>query len=292
MSRQIPSMRLREREDEPSNNEPNQKYSLKFINNSDNKDEKHSLNFIMTSSNNTSSSSSFSSSSYSSSSSTPSPPTLSTSNSRSNFGPQHDLLNILEKENFTEIIYSRILEEGWKIWNTFLLKHPNFEVNKLLTNHLNYLFASLILDRLYLGSSRAGTDVEWLKNHKISHILIVADNIFPLYPENYKYKTISINDHRTENIAQYFDITSDFIHLALERENGIILVHCQLGISRSSSIVISYLMKYQKMSFEDAYKFVTSKRPEIRPNLGFRKQLVEYEALLKRNEEEDKMEVD
>ncbi|CAG8505659.1 11233_t:CDS:2 [Diversispora eburnea] len=286
MSRQIPSMRLREREEEDEssntkNNEPNQKYSLEFINNSDNKDEKHSLNYIMTSNNTLS---------------TPSPP-LSTSNSRSNFGPiflypPHDLLNILEKENFTEIRYSRILEEGWKIWNAFLLEHPNFEMNELQTNYLNYLFASLILDRLYLGSSRAGTDVEWLKNHKISHILIVADNIFPLYPENYKYKTISINDHRTENIAQYFDITSDFIHLALEQENGTILVHCQLGISRSSSIVIAYLMKYQKMSFEDAYKFVTSKRPAIRPNVGFRKQLIEYEALLTKNEEDDKMDVD
>ncbi|CAG8823926.1 1213_t:CDS:1, partial [Dentiscutata erythropus] len=145
MSRQIPSMRLREREEEDEssntkNNEPNQKYSLEFINNSDNKDEKHSLNYIMTSNNTLS---------------TPSPP-LSTSNSRSNFGPiflypPHDLLNILEKENFTEIRYSRILEEGWKIWNAFLLEHPNFEMNELQTNYLNYLFASLILDRLYLG---------------------------------------------------------------------------------------------------------------------------------------------
>ena len=53
-----------------------------------------------------------------------------------------------------------------------------------------------------------------------------------------------------------------------------------MGISRSSTIVIGYLMKYEKMSLRDAYTFVLKKRTCIHPNEGFLKQLFAYEENL------------
>jgi hypothetical protein len=45
-------------------------------------------------------------------------------------------------------------------------------------------------------------------------------------------------------------------------------------------MIIVYLMKYQNMSLRDAHDLVKSKRNFIRPNLGFWKQLVDYERKL------------
>ena len=57
-------------------------------------------------------------------------------------------------------------------------------------------------------------------------------------------------------------------------------VHCHAGISRSATVCIAYMMRTKKMSVEEAYKFVKSKRPIISPNLHFMGQLLEYQKQL------------
>lgn len=68
------------------------------------------------------------------------------------------------------------------------------------------------------------------------------------------------------------------------RKGGKTLVHCVAGVSRSASICIAYLVKYHHMALDQAYKHVKRRRPVIHPNVGFWKQLIEYEhRLLGRN---------
>ena len=64
------------------------------------------------------------------------------------------------------------------------------------------------------------------------------------------------------------------------------------GVSRSATIVIAYIMKYQKLKFEEAFTFVKQRRlvkffsfnkinrAKIQPNQGFIKQLKQYEKKL------------
>ncbi|VDK56174.1 unnamed protein product [Cylicostephanus goldi] len=49
------------------------------------------------------------------------------------------------------------------------------------------------------------------------------------------------------------------------------------GVSRSASLVMIYLVKYERMTLRQAYHYVKSCRPIIRPNVGFWKQMVDYE---------------
>jgi atypical dual specificity phosphatase len=49
------------------------------------------------------------------------------------------------------------------------------------------------------------------------------------------------------------------------------------GVSRSASICIAYLIKYDGMTLKQAYEFVQAKRSQIRPNIGFFQQLIEFE---------------
>lgn len=67
--------------------------------------------------------------------------------------------------------------------------------------------------------------------------------------------------------------------------NERILVHCVQGISRSASVVIAYCMKSNEWSLKKSYDFVKSKRKIISPNVGFIKQLQQYEKLLFGTEE-------
>lgn len=52
-----------------------------------------------------------------------------------------------------------------------------------------------------------------------------------------------------------------------------VCVHCKAGISRSSSVILDYLLTYHFKNFDDAYKYLLACRPIIEPNPGFMKLL-------------------
>lgn len=56
-----------------------------------------------------------------------------------------------------------------------------------------------------------------------------------------------------------------------------VLVHCTMGVSRSASIVLAFLVKHRKMTLLQAYKHLRSCRRVVSPNPGFLKQLVQFE---------------
>ena len=65
-----------------------------------------------------------------------------------------------------------------------------------------------------------------------------------------------------------------------EEEENAVLVHCEMGISRSATIVIAWLMFSRRMSLFDAYLYVLRTRRIIRPNAAFLEQLEAYERKL------------
>ena len=48
---------------------------------------------------------------------------------------------------------------------------------------------------------------------------------------------------------------------------------CTAGISRSATIVISYLMKFKKLKYEEAFDITKKARVYIKPNPGFERTL-------------------
>lgn len=61
------------------------------------------------------------------------------------------------------------------------------------------------------------------------------------------------------------------------KENGRVLVHCVGGISRSSTIIIAYLMLKYDYSLNKAFDMVKIKKTNIAPNFNFMGQLLELE---------------
>ena len=81
-----------------------------------------------------------------------------------------------------------------------------------------------IIDKLYLGGMSSAEKIDTLYNLKISHILIAASYLQPIFPDKFSYKKISIDDSPKENIKKYFEETHKFIKEGLTTGSGV-LVH-------------------------------------------------------------------
>ena len=103
---------------------------------------------------------------------------------------------------------------------------------------------SVVLDDfLFHGDLGHACNMKLLKDLNIRHIINVCD--CPLdssVKENFNVLWINIDDAMNVDIKKHFDQTNEFLHQCKEK-NERVLVHCQMGISRSSSIVLAYLMK-------------------------------------------------
>lgn len=162
--------------------------------------------------------------------------------------------------------------------NNMLIINPisNSNINLKKIKKTEYFEATEILDNLYLGSYEDSKCEKELLDRNIGYILNISEECEkPNYKYNFIYKQIKIKDHSDEPINLHFEETSKFINDALNSNNGI-LVHCKMGISRSATIIIAYLMNYGfsilnpcKISYSEALKFVKSKRKYITPKLGF-----------------------
>ena len=157
--------------------------------------------------------------------------------------------------------------------------------------HFN-LHPTKIFDWLYLGSFRNACNIRDLKDLKINYILncaIECENK-NLTAGIYSYHA-KINDSPYFQINLYFDKTNSFINKA-KLSGGKILIHCQLGISRSTSCLIAYMIKYMGYTALSALQFIKNKRPQVMPNFGFLQQLKNYENKIKIKDNNFKSEID
>lgn len=93
---------------------------------------------------------------------------------------------------------------------------------------------------------------------------------------NFTYYRVDVEDISWEPIGLFFEEVTEFIWNYLQRDEGV-LVHCRSGVSRSATVVISYLLAKQNFTLHDAFHLVRAHRPRITPNLGFMQQLCTFE---------------
>ena len=126
---------------------------------------------------------------------------------------------------------------------------------------------------------------------KITHLLTIAEELDlskEASSQNIEYKRIPACDYSCFELQPYFPEITDFIHQSLSSQ-GIIIVHCLMGVSRSATAVIAYLIRFKGLTADKAYDLVREKRTIASPNDGFLNQLKKYERQfirLEENEEE------
>ena len=140
------------------------------------------------------------------------------------------------------------------------------------------------LGEIFISDAKSVMDKGLIQALKITHILNAAEGDVSTGSEYYmsmgiKYLGLQLADWPSENISLYFDQVADFIHNCLTRR-GKIVVHCFMGISRSATCVIAYLIKYCGYGVDEAIIFLRRKRAQINPNSGFVSQLKDFEKSL------------
>jgi len=149
------------------------------------------------------------------------------------------------------------------------------EVEKMLATHMD---VTRLLDRLYL-SDYMSLSAERLSELGVSLVINATYEVPNVeVPEGtIEFIQLHINDSVTADMAQHMDRCADRIH-EVRSAGGVALVHCALGVSRSVTICLAYLVKYEGRTLREAYFEVKKKRPIIRPNEGFWRQLIAFEV--------------
>lgn len=127
----------------------------------------------------------------------------------------------------------------------------------------------ILKNKLYLGNNDFAINKKLLQEKGIKKILVCGEELECKFPNDFKYLKINLNDYIEETILPYIEKCVNFIDESGEK----VFVHCNAGVSRSSSIVIAYLIKKKDYNFEEAFNFVKNKRKVINPNEKFLKEL-------------------
>jgi protein-tyrosine phosphatase len=148
--------------------------------------------------------------------------------------------------------------------------------------------ANEIVERIYIGDISSSMNKEEMKKNGITHIVTVINGGTEMFPDDFKYKIIHINDDSWVDIGSHFDEAIDFINHALElSEHNKILIHCKRGISRSVTILMAYLLHMENSQkkiiddliderIEEYVKLIKNRRPIANPNKGFIESLKHY----------------
>mgnify|MGYP002866463560 CR=1 FL=1 len=131
---------------------------------------------------------------------------------------------------------------------------------------------------LFIGTKSAAADLSQLRDARIAHIVNVGGGVCH-FEDEVKYLKMGVED-KTDETLELKESTT-WIHEALERQEPV-LVHCMGCFSRSPAIAIAYLIRFRRLSFDQALQIVKLQRSCAIPNKGFEKQLRSFEAAISR----------
>uniref|UniRef100_A0A3Q3Q169 Dual specificity protein phosphatase n=1 Tax=Monopterus albus TaxID=43700 RepID=A0A3Q3Q169_MONAL len=159
-----------------------------------------------------------------------------------------------------------------------------FDLERLLfTGKAILSNADEVWPKLYIGDIHSAESRADLITRQITHVLSAAHSKRRGPPEIYEvmkitYMGIEAHDSCDFDISVHFCAAADFIHRALS-SGGKVLVHCHVGVSRSATLVLAYLMLKQNLTLVEAICAVKDKRGII-PNRGFLRQLIKLNGQL------------
>lgn len=123
--------------------------------------------------------------------------------------------------------------------------------------------ATQIIPQLWIGDKLISQKQSFFNDRDINVVINCTREIKFLDNNNKQYR-LDIDDDLSDDAikkmySKIYDII-DYIHNEIEKGNNV-LVHCHKGIQRSANIVAAYLMKYGRINYTAAMKYIRDKRP-------------------------------
>ena len=166
-----------------------------------------------------------------------------------------------------------------------------------------------IVPGLFLGNVEASHNRDMLRENGINSIVSLTSARWVWWSSStreagvpeHRHKWIQCADSSTQDLLVYMSDICDFIDqmaspalfssssLPVDERSTLndespdsppdaILVHCDLGISRSPMVIVAYLMRKYGIKREDAVEFVQSKQ-KVKPSANFIRQLQVWEEV-------------
>ncbi|XP_050998836.1 dual specificity protein phosphatase 13 [Acomys russatus] len=149
--------------------------------------------------------------------------------------------------------------------------------------HINEVWPNL-----FLGDAYAARDKSRLIQLGITHVVNVAAGKFQVDTgakfyrgTPLEYYGIEADDNPFFDLSVHFLPVARYIKDALNTPRSRVLVHCAMGVSRSATVVLAFLMIFENMTLVDAIQTVQAHR-DICPNSGFLRQLQVLDNRLRR----------
>mmetsp|Transcript_5111 Transcript_5111/g.8368 ORF Transcript_5111/g.8368 Transcript_5111/m.8368 type:complete len:234 (+) Transcript_5111:85-786(+) len=149
---------------------------------------------------------------------------------------------------------------------------------------------SEIIPKLYLGGFIAAMNMTFLTDNGVTFVVNTAKGLetqFPKYGQvrSGQYQSSGVESYSVEWVDsedQQLDIQQlqaavQEVHVRLMDDQGV-LIHCAQGRSRSTTLVVAYLMWAQGSSYDEALAIVQRARDMAQPNPAFERQLQELWA--------------
>lgn len=134
-----------------------------------------------------------------------------------------------------------------------------------------------VYDGLYVGSIKMIHHQEEVKEEGITAIVRLDLGNYGDYEwSTQDFKVLHVPFHDGESIP-YGAIPkiTRFIHKQIEAD-GVVLVHCAMGISRSTTLTMAYLIEYEGMSLAEAFGTVREGRTQAFPHPSLLASLIEH----------------
>ncbi|XP_061564291.1 dual specificity protein phosphatase 13A-like [Cololabis saira] len=144
---------------------------------------------------------------------------------------------------------------------------------KRFGNHVDEVWPNL-----FIGDMSVANDRYSLWKLRITHVVNAAHGRMhcqgsqDFYGPTVDYYGVPADDSPSFNLSRYFFPSAEYIQNALDTNCARVLVHCAVGVSRSASLVLAYLMIHHRYNLLEAINKVKEHR-WIFPNRGFLKQL-------------------
>ncbi|XP_030631806.1 dual specificity phosphatase 28 [Chanos chanos] len=136
-----------------------------------------------------------------------------------------------------------------------------------------------VTDCLLISNARSACSDELIQKEAVTLCINVSKQQ-PFPSTRVGTFRVPVYDDPNEDLYKYFDRCADAIASEADR-GGRSVVYCKNGRSRSATICVAYLMKYQGLSLTEAFQTVKNARSVVEPNPGFWAQLERYEEELR-----------
>jgi len=174
-------------------------------------------------------------------------------------------------------------------------------------------FPDMILPDLFISNQLAAENPMVLRHLHVTHVVRVVPGFWRDKPAAIELMHVRVLDTSDVKLIAYFSKVCAFIDKARGvngigdgtsisgssggsgssssgsdssgsdssriNSEGVVLVHCQMGVSRSAAIVIAYVMHHLRLSLKESCVLMKGLHP-CRPNSGFMEQLREWESSL------------